>query len=435
MPPHRTVSSSSSKKRAEGAARSRSRTPEPIDPVKKPKLDPVSESVISDEIEAANRAFGADDESPATWSSAGQLVPSASVATDLVAVGPGTGFDLSQELAHRFGCNNVYWRDIDLRYRTLSAKKSGDSYQGTQFVSLSTQPWLNQFFGHQKLQGFHVLMPICALSSCHLLPYGTIDEVGSAFPLTDKTKAKVKLSIRPSAFNPFTQTADGSMDAVALEAFAWFGMELEARIKAAMDRGEGTAKAEWSSITMAKGDSTSIALHADYNLLRDPRAGDDSEQFQQLKDRTYTGGYTETLNKLCVSKYKLMNQALEAYRVTTQAERDAEGGAALLAPLTWEQQTMLQPNVDEVMLLVAVKALTKGDTYHAKAQLAGFIWFGPSKHYAGMKENTVAEKLRLVPPFPKAPTKEQLWARKEAKQERKNFDDLLTTLREERGNG
>jgi hypothetical protein len=432
MPPRRSL-----------AKRSRSRSPEPeskeqahgpaevADEEKLPALATISES----EIAEANAAFGAELESgPSVWMSAEPQ------ATALVPVLPGSGGgqlalsptstsaskdDISHQLAHLFGCSNVYWRDVDLDKRKLWAKNSGTPYDGTQFVSLTTQPWLNQRFNNERLQGLHVLMPICPLAQCWLLPYGNIDEVNSKFPLKHKEQATVKFSIRPTAYNSFTQTDDGAMDAVSLSAFAWFGGVLEVRIRQAMDASLGTAQMEWSTITLAKQDATSIALHTGYPLFRAPRE-EDEEALTQLEAKTFKGGYTQQLNSICQAKGKLMNNLVKAYRVTTQAERDA--GGPLLEALGWEQQTKLQPNEDEVMLLLGVKAQVKDEAYHARVALAGLIWFGPSSAYSGMRENTVAEKLRLVPPFPKAPSKEELWSRKDAKQEKAKFEARLAKL-------
>lgn len=401
------------------------------DEVTKRQKTEESHETVEQAIASAAEIFGAEAEvSPsAVWVSR----PVGETQALAVQIGPTPG-DISVELAHKFGCTNVYFSDIDMNNRYMAAKKSGDNYQGTQFVQLTVTPWLTQRFVESQLRGFHVLLPICKPGKCFFPPNGNIDEIDPEYPLTDKSKAKIKISVRPTAYNRFTQSDDGSKDMVSLSAFAWLHQVLEPRIKKAMDNGHDTSRAEWSSATHLKSDITSICLYSEDNVFRDPRP-EEGEQLALLENKQFVGGHTELTNKICIRNFKLMNDKLRAYRVTTAAERDASPDSARwLEPLTWQQQSMINSEDDEIMLLVNVKALTKGSNYHPVWSLAGFIWFGPSSAYAGMKENTAAEKLRLVPAFPTPPSQDVLWKRREAQQERDDFQSKLKRLKDERNN-
>jgi hypothetical protein len=391
--------------------------------------DEAKAAAAEETVKAAKEAFGVENEEKSTWNSSSAVVRSVPTSTALVKKAleydPN---DISHQLAHLFGSTNIYWKDVATQGRHIEAEHGG-TYLDNHFIRLQMKPFIPQRFNNERLPGLHVLLPICVVSQASLPPYGTIDGDPTseyAVPSNAKEKAKIQLSVRPGAYNRFTQSEDGLWDAVALASWAWMYNVLEPMIKQGMDANGETSAQNWSTATAAKADPTSLQIHASKALFRDPYT---PEEYEQLEKKTYKA-YTESLTKLCNAKVVIMNDGIIALRVTTPEERSTLG---LLQPLSWREQSMIQVG-DEVMPLLKMQGLKKRDTYHPKTDLGGFIWFGPSKHFGGMQANTVEEKLRCIPPFPAPSSAEQMYKRKEKQLETKEFTSKVETLRASREN-
>jgi len=430
MPPKRSLPRRS---RSPSPAKSLRSDP-PLSPIEEfPSLPTLSVDPVLEAEKAMAEGFEEDAIEEHKWSSKDDVV--VPYAPQDMGLQPLNGSDdLSYQLAKKFGCSKLYWRDVPLDGHRMEAVLSAKMYLDNQFASIKLIPFVQQRFNQQQLKGLHVLLPIMPVSKCYMQPYGTIDgDPNGKYALgkngaDDKDKAKLQVSVRPSAYNNFTTTDDGEKDLVALHSFMWLQMALDPLIRGAMAVGANTGNCEWSRIGSAKTDVTSLALHLDANLFR--YSGFSEEELAALGKDWKVGykAYTETLTKLCHRKVVMMNDPLIAYRVTTPEERDTLG---LLAKLSWLQQSMLAEG-DEIMPLVPLGGLKKGGAAHTTADLGGFIWFGPSTHYAAMKANTVEEKLRLVPPFPIPPTLEQMYQRKEKQVHNLTLQAKLAEIRASR---
>jgi hypothetical protein len=331
--------------------------------------------------------------------------------------------DLSQELAQRMVCLNLYFGDQDLRDEVFTAKASDKTYQGTRFASIFPKRGRPQIFLGEKLKaGKYILMPLCVLSTAYMPPNGTLDHIKKDehdFDV-DKDKqeqAEIKIGVRPEMWNRFTVN-EVFEDTVVKEFFKWMGLQMDPLIKQAMEAvpllSHNTTEG-WRSVLHAKDDATSLAIWATTSIFRTPseRVPGDNELLDQLISKTYRAD-TDLTSYICLNKTRVLNP-FHAYRLTSARERAEDDSVPLVVPMTRRESSLIKQG-DLAMPLISIKGLLK-TSYHPSYELEAIIWAQSPKYYVGRKDNSLEEFLRCVPDCPEAPSDEVYVKRRRAKDE------------------
>lgn len=345
-------------------------------------------------------------------------------------------FDLSKAVADLLGCRNVYFADTKYETKTCTVKKNGKPVKDNQFGFMNFTKYDSQTFLHNKLKyGTYILFPLAILSKGYMPPYGTNDiVVRDNDPNPDlrapssqtRSSAVVTVEFRTTPWNKFSNFMDH--DPAMLRACGFMIDVVEPKSwNAAITAGMGggpTMKSMWNT---EEGDLGTLCIRSTHHLFRRP---DDPKLVKQLADKTYKA-YTEHLTKICHNSVQVMND-VKWYRATTAQERVID--PAWLKPLTWLEASVISTEGDTVvMVLDKVSPLQNNKGFFRDdLTVEHLIWFGTVSAFASMKENTVEEFFRCIPPFPPAPQIEEVWLRKEKGEEQRLLDKELEALKKDR---
>lgn len=339
---------------------------------------------------------------------------------------------LNRDLAKRLDCTNLYWTDVDWTKAAFATKYISSS-KGTSYGSISQFNRKTQrAFGQQITHGgVNIMLPMAILSKSYQLPHGNLDHIPDPTNTDDIGKpqfsdqCKIQVGIRPTAYNHFTCTEDGSTDIPVLAALAFIQQWLEPRIQAAIEVMEDSARfsGPLRTCTASMKNPLSLCLFAERSILRDlqvDRFPQDKALFVKKNKedpavpfadyKTFTKLLTELCHK--ARPNLKVEKGFDIYRLTTNKEREDDPTIGQYIKLEWNQHCAVQE--EDLASLIINIAIMKKAVPKLKITLEGLVWYGKPALYTAMTENTLEQFLLHVPSTPLGvPSKETMWFKKE----------------------